>query len=169
MSATTIWMVEQFGFAMMPFGRLAAAAMLTSGTTSGTWGSMRQALELSITTAPAFAAMGPYSLETDAPAEKSAMSTPAKDSGPSVWTSTCPPGLPAKGSFCPALRALASATSQSTGNFRCSRTRSISRPTAPVAPTTATTFPMKKPLPRPSARCLVCRARKAIGAFVWYP
>jgi hypothetical protein len=67
-SATTIWMVEQLGLAMIPLGRTLAAAMLTSGTTSGTSGSMRHALELSMTTAPACAAMGPYSRDTDAPA-----------------------------------------------------------------------------------------------------
>lgn len=44
--------VVQFGLAMMPLGRLSAASGLTSETTSGTSGSMRQAEELSITTAP---------------------------------------------------------------------------------------------------------------------
>ena len=46
--ATTIWMVEQLGLAMMPLGRCAAASRFTSGTTSGTAGSMRHALELSV-------------------------------------------------------------------------------------------------------------------------
>ena len=58
LSATTIWMVLQLGLAMMPFGRLAADSMFTSGTTSGTSGSIRQALELSMTTAPRAAAAG---------------------------------------------------------------------------------------------------------------
>src|SRR5438552_2840985 len=51
-------MVEQFGLATMPFGMLRSASALTSGTTSGTSGSMRQALELSITTAPARGGVG---------------------------------------------------------------------------------------------------------------
>ena len=58
-SATTIWMVEQFGLATMfllwkPF----SASRLTSGTTSGTSGSMRNCEVLSITTQPAAAALG---------------------------------------------------------------------------------------------------------------
>jgi hypothetical protein len=48
--------VVQFGFAMMPLG--AAACGLTSLTTSGTSGSIRHALELSMTTAPASAKRG---------------------------------------------------------------------------------------------------------------
>ena len=51
-------MVVQFGLAMMPLGRSAAAWPLTSATTSGTSGSMRQADELSMTTAPAAADPG---------------------------------------------------------------------------------------------------------------
>ena len=39
-------------------GMFCSASALTSGTTSGTSGSMRQALELSMTMAPAFAAIG---------------------------------------------------------------------------------------------------------------
>ena len=57
-SATTIWMVEQLGLAMIPLGRSAAAAAFTSGTTSGTCGSIRHADELSITVAPRAAASG---------------------------------------------------------------------------------------------------------------
>jgi len=51
-------MVEQLGLATMPFGIFCRASALTSGTTRGTSGSMRQALELSTTTAPALAAIG---------------------------------------------------------------------------------------------------------------
>ena len=72
-SATTIWMVEQFGLAMMP--RLAkrfSACGFTSGTTSGTSGSMRNWLVLSITTQPAAAARGACTAETAAPGENSA-------------------------------------------------------------------------------------------------
>src|SRR2546421_630021 len=49
--------VVQFGFAMMPRFVLMSAPLI-SGTTSGTSGSMRNALELSTTTAPACVAKG---------------------------------------------------------------------------------------------------------------
>ena len=42
------------------------------GTTSGTSGSMRNADELSITTAPSSAATGPHVFDRSAPAEKRA-------------------------------------------------------------------------------------------------
>ena len=77
LSATTIWIVEQFGLAMIPLWRAMAWA-LTSGTTSGTVGSIRQALELSTTTAPAFAAIGLHSREIDAGVLDRTMSTPSK-------------------------------------------------------------------------------------------
>ena len=51
-------MVVQFGFAMMPLRASAMASGLTSLTTSGTSGSIRQALELSMTMAPAAAKRG---------------------------------------------------------------------------------------------------------------
>jgi hypothetical protein len=88
---TTIWMVEQFGLAMMSGCSLAlkqsaARSGLTSGTTSGTSFSMRKALVLSIITAPAAAAAGAYFFEIEAPAEESTISTPLNDF--SVSTST---------------------------------------------------------------------------------
>src|SRR5664279_521367 len=61
---------------------LATSCGLTSGTTSGTFGSIRQALELSTTTAPAFAAIGLYSRETDAGVLDRTMSTPSNTDGP---------------------------------------------------------------------------------------
>ena len=51
---------------------------LTSLTTSGTCGSIRQAEELSITIAPACAKAGAHSLDVEPPAENSAMSIPVK-------------------------------------------------------------------------------------------
>ena len=45
------WMVEQFGLAMMPLFQ-AMSWGLTSGTTSGTSGSILQALLLSTTVTP---------------------------------------------------------------------------------------------------------------------
>ena len=76
--ATTIWMVEQFGLAMIPWCFLMSAA-LTSGTTSGTSLSIRQALELSTTTHPAFAEMGANSRLTSFGTLKRATSHPSKD------------------------------------------------------------------------------------------
>ena len=52
LSTTTIIIVVQLGLAMMPRGRTRASSALHSGTTSGTSASMRNALELSIITAP---------------------------------------------------------------------------------------------------------------------
>src|SRR3954452_334574 len=78
--ATTIWIVEQFGLAMMPLCR-ATSCGLTSGTTRGTSGSIRKALELSTTTAPARAAIGLNSREIDAGVLDRTMSTPSNDSG----------------------------------------------------------------------------------------
>lgn len=68
--------VVQFGLAMIPFGRFAAACGLTSETTSGTSGSIRQPEELSITTAPAAATFGASSFDVVLPAENSTMSRP---------------------------------------------------------------------------------------------
>ena len=66
---------------------------------------MRQALELSTTTAPAAAAMGPYSLLILPPAENRAISTPSKES--LVKTSTGI-SLPRKVTFLPKDRSEAS-------------------------------------------------------------
>src|SRR5919205_1078247 len=63
-SATTIWIVEQFGLAMMlRVLKSRSASRLTSGTTSGTSGSMRKCEVLSITTHPRAAALGAYFAE----------------------------------------------------------------------------------------------------------
>ena len=74
---TTIWMVEQFGLAMMPWCQ-ARSCGFTSGTTSGQSGCMRHAELLSMTTAPWRTASGASSRLASPPAEKMAMSTPAK-------------------------------------------------------------------------------------------
>src|ERR1035437_8914540 len=72
-SGTMAMIVEQFGLAMMPWCWRMASGLI-SGMTSGTFGSMRKADELSTTTAPAWAAMGANFFEIDPPAEKKAMS-----------------------------------------------------------------------------------------------
>ena len=56
----------------------AIASAFTSGTISGTSGSMRQAEELSITTAPCAAIFGDHSLETAPPADIRQMSVSEK-------------------------------------------------------------------------------------------
>ena len=71
-------------------------------------GSDRQALELSMTMAPAAAAMGAYSRETPAPALNSANLTPASLLGSSASTTT---SLPQNFTVVPALRGLARGTS----------------------------------------------------------
>ncbi len=57
-SATTIWMVLQFGLLIRPWWARRASA-LTSGTTSGTRSSIRKSSPLSITTQPRRAASQP--------------------------------------------------------------------------------------------------------------
>src|SRR5216683_744727 len=86
-SATTIWIVEQFGLAMMPrFWYCAIASGLTSGTTSGTSGSMRKHEVLSMTIAPAFVARGANTADTLLPGEDRTMSMPLKLKVSSAWT-----------------------------------------------------------------------------------
>jgi hypothetical protein len=92
-------MVVQFGLAMMPFGRVPASrSKLTSETTSGTSGSLRQAEELSTTTAPAAANRGACTRDIVAPAENSAMSMPL---GSAVSASSTSISWPRNVSFLP--------------------------------------------------------------------
>ena len=119
----------------MPLGMCRRASALTSGTTSGTSGSMRQALELSMTMAPAFAAMGLYSRLIEAGVLDSTMSTPANASGRIGSTVYV---LPLKSIGLPALRSEARNLMARKGNECSSSTCRMISPTAPVAPTTAT-------------------------------
>src|SRR5512143_3468992 len=131
-------MVEQLGLAMMPrFLYWAMAWAFTSGTTKGISGSMRKALLLSTTTAPEAAAAGPNSRLREAPAEKRATWTPLKESLVSFSTLT---GFPPNSNSLPTERSEANNLMEPTGNFRCSRVLIISKPTAPVAPATATAY-----------------------------
>ena len=95
-------MVVQFGLAMMPFTASSIACGLTSLTTSGTSGSMRQPLELSMTVTPAAAKRGACAFESVAPAEKIAMSRP---DGSAVEASSMTMSSPFHGSVEPAERA----------------------------------------------------------------
>ena len=76
--------VVQFGLAMMPLGGSIASSGFTSETTSGTSGSIRQATELSTTTAPAAATRGAVASEAVLPLENRAMSSPAEVGGVGV-------------------------------------------------------------------------------------
>ena len=148
LSATTIWMVEQLGVAMRPV--LAARwSALTSGTTSGTPGSWRNTLDLSMTVAPAATACGAYSVLTEPPAAKKTRSTPSNEPGPSSRTST---STPLNGSLRPAERALARSLSSPTGKSRSSRIARTVPPTTPVAPAMATVYSLaaisSSPCPR---------------------
>src|SRR6185369_6704273 len=130
-------MVVQFGQARMPWWRRAAWALI-SGTTSGTAGSIRNALDLSTTTAPAFTAWGAYSFDCAEPAEKNATSTPLNAPGPTLSTRIV---SPLKMTVLPTERSDAKGRRAFTGNFRSSRILSVVCPTAPVTPTTATFMP----------------------------
>src|SRR6185503_826069 len=123
-SGTSAVIAEQFGLAMI------------SGITSGTFGSIRNAEELSTTTAPAFTAAGANFREMPPPAENSAISAPSKDCSVS---SSIVIFSPRKSMVLPAERALASALSLPTGKARLSMVAMNSAPTAPVTPTMATT------------------------------
>src|SRR5271165_5529640 len=94
-------MVVQFGLATIPLGIEDNAATLTSGTTRGTSGSIRQAEELSMTTAPAAANLGASSFDAGAPVENRAMSNPATSAMAASSTTT---SFPRKGIRRPAER-----------------------------------------------------------------
>ena len=126
---------EQLGTAMMPLCSRMRRPLI-SGIASGTLGSMRNADELSITTAPAFTAIGENLRETPLPTENSAMSTPSKESSRNSSIATV---SPRKSTVLPAERTLASALSFLTGNPRLFSVAMNSRPTAPVTPAMATT------------------------------
>ena len=119
-------MVVQFGLAMMPLGGRSASSGLTSATTSGTSGSIRQADELSITTAPASTTRGAVAFEAFFPFENSARSRPAKSAVSVSSTTTSPP---AHGNVVPADRAEAKNRICSTGNPRSASSVRMTPPT----------------------------------------
>ena len=69
-------MVVQFGLATIPFGMSSRAWAFTSGTPSGTSGSLRPPDELSTTIAPAATMVRACSSDAARPALRRAMSTP---------------------------------------------------------------------------------------------
>jgi hypothetical protein len=125
----------QFGLAMMPRWSCSASELI-SGTTSGTPESILNAEELSITTVPLRTAIGAKRFDVALPAEKSPMSTPLKLFSVSSRTGSI---RPENGSIVPAERADANSCSSESGKRRRSRHPISSTPTAPVAPTIATT------------------------------
>ncbi len=147
-TATSARMVEQLGLATRqpsPHARAArhgsSASGFTSGTTSGVDGSIRNALELSTTTAPAATAAGATAIANSLLTARRTTSHPAKVSAPIADDSgkaSIVHDRPPHSTGCPALRPLAIGRNVPTGNDRSASTASISLPTAPVAPTTAT-------------------------------
>ena len=126
--------VEQFGFATIPRW-VSSACGLTSATTSGTVGSVRQRDELSTTTAPGVDEARSPLARRGPPAEKMARSKPAIVSACSGATTPTP------SSVRPADRAEAKGTISRAGKPRSRSLASMTVPTAPVAPTTATRYP----------------------------
>src|SRR5260221_5960547 len=97
---------------------------------------MRNCEVLSMTMAPALTARGACTADTLAPGENKAMSTPLKSNlsrSCTLRTSSSP-----NDTSPPAERSEATAQTSDTGNARSARMLSISWPTTPVAPTTAT-------------------------------
>ena len=135
-NTTTIMIVVQLGLAMMWRGQCKASSAFTSGTTNGTSSHMRNALELSIITAPYWVMVSANSSETPAPADVNAMSTSLKSS--LCCNNFTSYSLPLNVYFFPALREEPNKTNSSKGKLRSSRMRNNSWPTAPLAPTIAT-------------------------------
>ncbi len=133
MSTGIAAIVVQLGLATMPLGMSSRSSGLTSDTTSGTSGSLRQALELSTTTAPASATRGAQILEVDPPLENSAMSSPEKSA---VAVSSTVTSVSPHGRVVPAERADAKYRISSTGKFRSKSRVRMTLPTWPVAPKT---------------------------------
>ncbi|CAB4582262.1 unannotated protein [freshwater metagenome] len=124
----------QFGLLIIPFGRSLVFSPFTSGTTSGTPGSIRNAPELSTAMAPRAAAIGAHCAETSSGTSNMATSTPSNTSGASACTVTSSPRTI---NFLPALRADAINLISPQTSSRSVNRPSITVPTAPVAPTTA--------------------------------
>ena len=89
--ATATMIVLQLGLATIPDGTSASASAFTSGTTNGTSGRIRNALELSTTRAPAATKRSAASRLRCAPAEKNARSTGGTRSGSRASTSISAP------------------------------------------------------------------------------
>ena len=126
--------VVQLGFEIIPRERFFVSCGFTSGTTSGTSESIRNAPELSTTTAPRETAIGAHSAETSSGTSNIATSMP---SNASEVRATTVSSSPRQINFLPALRADAIRRISPQTSVRVERMSSITVPTAPVAPTTA--------------------------------
>ena len=121
--------VVQFGLAMMPLGNVfprTSRSKLTSLTTSGTSGSLRQAEELSTTVTPAAANRGACTRDIVAPAENSAMSRPV---GSAVSASSTSISWPRNVSLRPCERAEAKNRTLLAGKSRSSNSFRMTTPT----------------------------------------
>src|SRR6186713_854042 len=132
--ATTIWMVEQLGLAMI-LSSFVRASAFNSGTTSFFVGSMRQAEELSMTVMPAAANFGAHSREVLPPAENKATAGLAAIASVAL---TILYFFPLNSTSLPIDLSDATGISSVTGKFLSANTSNILVPTKPVAPTTAT-------------------------------
>src|SRR3990172_1486327 len=135
-STCTSGVVGQLGIEMIPLWPSRSAA-LTSGTTRGTSGSMRQAALSSMTIAPVLTPAGISCLGASVVAEKKATSTPAKER--EFASSTSHSHSPTV-SLRPAERLEAKRRSSLMGKRLWSAIFKNSWPTRPVAPTTATLY-----------------------------
>ena len=126
--------MEQFGLAMILSVAVSTAAF-TSGTTSFLVGSMRHALELSITVIPAAANKGASSSDVPPPAEK--MATFGLAAIASAYP-TIVYFFPLNSTSLPMDLSEATGINSDTGKFLSANTCNILLPTKPVAPTTAT-------------------------------
>src|ERR1035437_520322 len=133
-SASIIVNVVQLGLLMMPLGRLRPWAGLTSGPTSGTFGSILKAPELSTTTAPCATAIGAHCAAISSGTSNIATATPSKASAATSWTTTSSPRTLRT---LPAQRAEARSRISPQTSERWLRMLSMTVPTVPVAPTTA--------------------------------
>src|SRR3990167_1604485 len=127
----TSGIVVQLGFAMIFLGHFFNTSGFTSGTTSGTSGSWRNAVDLSITIHPAFAAIGAYCNETSVPAAKKAKSVVEKSN---VLSASTNKGLSRNKTVLPMDFSLASGNNFSTGKSRSANNSNSVSPTMPVTP-----------------------------------
>src|SRR5690606_2801168 len=127
-------MVEQLGLAMILSSFVNTFALI-SGTTSFFVGSIRQADELSTTVVPTSANFGAHSNDVSPPAENKAtsgfISTAACKFTTLYFLSLKVTSLPTDFSDATGINSV-------TGKLRSAKTFSITSPTIPVAPTTAT-------------------------------
>src|SRR6185437_127813 len=148
LSATTIWIVEQLGLAMILSFAVSISAF-SSGTTSRLVGSIRQAEELSTTVIPAAANFGAHSSEVLPPAENRASAGFAAIASAALTTVYF---LPLNSTCFPTDLSDATGSNSVTGKFLSANTCNIFVPTSPVAPTTATFIVFLLTVDGPAAR-----------------